>query len=253
MHPFSSRPSYRAIASLPLPELVARLRDAALRSRILNEADESPHVFMQFFGKRFDRFFPLADPPDYLPSPEQSVAAQAQRAGRAPEDVLYDALLADEGRAFVYIPITNYVPGKDRMIEQMLRHAYTLPALGDGGAHVATIVDSSASTFLLTEWVRRRGAFSLQQGVHMLTGRPASIFGFEDRGVLAPGLKADINVIEFDRLAIERPQMHYDLPAGGKRLLQGARGYRATIVNGEITYQDGEATASLPGRLVRRH
>lgn len=251
MHTFRFRPTYKAMAHLPLAEKVRRMRDPAVKAAILAEQDENPHIFMQYFGQRFDRFFELGADPAYLPDMQDSIVARAQAQGRDPFDYLYDVLLGDEGRALVYLPITNFTDATGETILAMLRHPHTVPALGDGGAHVGTICDASVSTYLLTEWVRRRGAFSLEAAVQRLTQRPAQLFRLHDRGVIAPGMKADLNVIDFDGLAIAPPRMAHDLPAGGKRLLQAARGYRAQVVSGAVTYRDGVATGALPGKVVR--
>jgi N-acyl-D-aspartate/D-glutamate deacylase len=252
MHTFRFRPSYKAIAHLPLAEKVRRMKDPALKAAILAEGDESPHIFMQYFGTRFDRFFELgAQAPNYLPDPADAIVARAQREGRDPFDYLYDLLLKDDGHALVYLPITNFTDPSGRTILEMLTHPRTVPALGDGGAHVGTICDASVSTYLLTEWVRGRKEMSIEAAIHRLTQKPARMFRLDDRGVIAPGMKADLNVIDFDALSIGAPRMSHDLPAGGKRLLQGASGYRTQIVSGQITYRDGVATKALPGGLVR--
>ncbi len=255
LNPFSCRPAYAARAGLPLAERMAQLRRPEVRARILDQADHAPHVFMQHYGQAFARMFPLdAGTPDYLPQASASVQARAQREGREPAEWLYDFLLGDADdadAALVYLPMANFSDNDSRAIQALLSHPNTLPALGDGGAHVGTICDGSATTFLLTEWVRKRGVFSLEQAVQMLTQRPAALYGFHDRGRIAPGLKADLNLIDFDALAIGRPTMVRDLPAGGRRFLQGASGYRATLVSGQVTYRDGVPSQALPGRLVR--
>ena len=252
MHTFRFRPTYKAIAHLPLKEKVARMRDREVRRAILSEDDEHPHIFIQFLGKKLDRFFSLGlAEPQYMPSLDDCISARAQRAGRDPFDFLYDVLLEDEGRAFVYVPLTNFTDPTGGVIKEMLLHPQTVPALGDGGAHVGTICDASVSTFLLTEWVRKRKEMTLEHAVHRLTQKPARMFRMLDRGVIARGMKADLNVIDLDGLGIAPPRMSYDLPAGGKRLLQGSRGYRATIVSGQTTYRNGVATSALPGKLVR--
>jgi N-acyl-D-aspartate/D-glutamate deacylase len=252
MHTFRFRPTYKAIAHLPLKEKVARMRDPEVKRAILSEDDENPHIFIQFLGKKLDRFFSLgvADP-EYMPSLDDCISARAQRAGRDPFDFLYDVLLEDEGRALIYVPLTNFTDPTGGVIKEMLFHPQTVPALGDGGAHVGTICDASVSTFLLTEWVRKRKEMTLEHAVHRLTQKPARMFRMHDRGVIARGMKADLNVIDLEGLSIAPPRMSYDLPAGGKRLLQSARGYRATVVSGQITYRDGVATSALPGKLVR--
>jgi len=252
MHVFRFRPSYLPLASLPLKDKVARLRDPDLKAKILGEDDEKPHIFMQFLRHRLDRMFTMAaGEPEYLPAPSQSIAARAQAMGRDPYDLLYDELLRDDGRALIYIPLTNYTDPSGATIFDMLSHPHTVPALGDGGAHVGTICDASVSTYLLTEWVRKRKAMTLEDAVHRLTQKPAHLFRMKDRGAIAPGLKADLNVIDFDALGIDAPKMSYDLPAGGKRLLQGSRGYRTQVISGAVTYRAGVATNALPGRLVR--
>jgi N-acyl-D-amino-acid deacylase len=251
MHSFAFRPSYKAIKDLPLPDKIKRLSDPLVRAAILCEEDHEPHVFMRYFGGRLDRFFELGAQPDYWPDPEDSVAARAAREGRDPFAYLYDLLLKDEGRALVYLPIAGYQDPTGGVVQAMLTHPNTMPALGDGGAHVGTICDASVSTYLLTEWVRDRGVFSIAEAVRRLTSQPASFFRFADRGLLRPGLKADINIIDLDALAIAPPRMVHDLPAGGKRLLQAASGYEATLVSGVPTYRSGVATGALPGRLLR--
>ncbi len=251
MHTFRFRPTYKALAHLPLAEKVRRLRDPTVRAKILDEQDENPHVFMQYFGARLDRFFELGAEPEYLPDPAQSIAARAQREGRDAEGLLFDILLGDDGHALVYLPISNFTDPSGATIVSMLKHPNTTPALGDGGAHVGTICDASVSTYLLTEWVRRRGEITLEDAIHKLTAKPAAMFRLKDRGAIAVGMKADLNVIDLDNLAITPPRMSYDLPAGGKRLLQGACGYHASVLSGAITYQDGVATKALTGKLVR--
>jgi N-acyl-D-aspartate/D-glutamate deacylase len=252
MHTFSFRPSYQAIAHLAPADKAKALKNPELRAKILAETDENPHVFIKALGSRVERFFRLTCAPDYLPAPEASLGAEASRLGRDPFELVYDALLEDEGAALIYLPLTNYTDPTGGVIETMLRHEKTLPALGDGGAHVGTICDASVSTYFLNEWVTRRGAFALEEAVRRLSAAPADFFGFGDRGRIAPGLRADLNVIDLDALAIERPSLRYDLPAGGKRFLQGARGYRATVCAGAITRRDDAGTDALPGRLVRR-
>jgi N-acyl-D-aspartate/D-glutamate deacylase len=171
----------------------------------------------------------------------------------SPEELALDLLTANGGRDFLFVPFTNYADGNLEACREMLTHPDTVFGLGDGGAHVGIIADASFPTWFLSHWARDRKTGRLPVGfvVEQLTSRTARTVGLTDRGVVAEGMKADLNVIDFDRLACEVPAMAYDLPSGGKRLLQGARGFRATIVRGEVTYRDGEATGALPGRLVR--
>jgi N-acyl-D-aspartate/D-glutamate deacylase len=253
-HPFSTHPTFQEIAELPLPERVARLRDPEIRRRILAEEPNHAMPVAMFIASRFDRLFQLGDPPDYEPEPERSVAATAKREGRGPQAVAYDWLLEREGRELLYFPLLNYSNGDFEPIREMLLHPNAVLGLSDGGAHCGIICDASTPTFLLTHWVRdrRRGErLPLEWAVRLQTRNTARLFGLEDRGMLAPGLKADLNLIDLERLHIDPPEMQFDLPADGRRLVQRARGYRATIKSGEPIYEDGEPTGALPGRLIR--
>lgn len=253
LNPFSCKPSYLALAALPSAERIKALAQPATRSAILSEADDKPHLFMEYFGKNYAGMYPWRDEqPNYLPQADDSVQVLADAAGVAPLEWLYDFMLGQNGQALVYLPMANYLDHDSSTLRELLEHPYTVPALGDGGAHVGTICDGSATTFLLTEWVRERGVLGLEQAVHLLTQRPASLYGFRDRGCLQAGLLADINIIDLSALKILSPYIVKDLPAGGKRFLQNAEGYRYTIKSGHITYRDGVATKALPGRLVRR-
>ena len=191
--------------------------------------------------------------PDYEPGPETSVLRQAAAHGTDPAELMLDLLAENGGRGFLYTPFSNYADGNLDACGEMLAHPDTVFGLGDGGAHVGLISDASFPTYALSHWARDRshGRMELGRVVEQLTSATARAVGLGDRGVVGEGMRADLNVIDFDRLRCEAPVMAYDLPAGGKRLLQGARGYRATVVAGEITYRDGEATGALPGRLVR--
>jgi len=251
-HPFLTRPSYREVAHLPLPGRVAALRDPARRARILAEPTDDAALKVRL--NNWDRIFPLGDPPDYEPPPERSVAAMAAARGMTPEALCYDLMLEHEGRAILNRPLLNYADGDLEAIRQMVTHPQTLMGLGDGGAHVGYICDASCMTHMLVHWARdrRRGPrLPVELAVRRISRDNAAAMGLDDRGVLAPGRKADINVIDFARLAMRAPEMRYDLPAGGKRLVQQAEGYVATILSGAVTYREGEATGALPGRLVR--
>lgn len=251
-HPFLTRPSYREVAHLPLPARVAALRDPARRARILAEPTDDAALKVRL--NNWDRIFPLGDPPDYEPPPERSVAAMAAARGMTPEALCYDLMLEREGRAILNRPLLNYADGDLEAIRQMVTHPQTLMGLGDGGAHVGYICDASCMTHMLVHWARdrRRGPrLPVELAVRRISHDNAAAMGLDDRGMLAPGRKADINVIDFARLAMRAPEMRYDLPAGGKRLVQQAEGYVATILSGAVTYREGEATGALPGRLVR--
>ena len=251
LNPFLTYASYQEIASLPLDERVRTMRDPAFRDRLLSEEPSTGR--MGFFGK-FDRVFELGEPPDYEPAPESSLEARARREGVRPEELAYDLLLEDDGRKFLYYPIFNYAEGDLSAAREMLLHKHSLPGLADGGAHVGTICDASFPTTLLTHWCRDRSRgerIDLPWIVSRQARETAAAVGLRDRGVLAPGMKADVNVIDFDRLRLRPPEMAYDLPAGGKRLLQRAEGYLHTFVSGEEVYTEGEHTGALPGKLVR--
>jgi N-acyl-D-amino-acid deacylase len=248
-HPFLTRAGFREVAHLPIAERVAALRDPGRRARILAETND-PALRARL--NNYARIYKLT--PDYEPPPEASVLEQAKRLGRDPEDLCYDWMLEEEGRAILNRPLLNYADGNLDAIREMVTHPHTLMGLGDGGAHVGYICDASAPTHMLTHWARDRargGRLPVEFVVKRLAADNAQALGLRDRGTLAVGLRADINVVDFDKLAIERPNMRYDLPAGGKRLVQGARGYRATLCAGEIVHEHGAATGALPGRLIR--
>jgi N-acyl-D-aspartate/D-glutamate deacylase len=257
-HPFSNRPTYRQLERLPLPERVARLRDPEVRRRILAEPNDATDprlaVVYALIQQGMHKIFPLGDPPDYEPGPEQSIAAIARREGRDPFEVLYDQMLELDGRQLLMLAILSYSEGDLEAIREMLEHPDSAFGLGDGGAHCGAICDASMTTFLLTHWARdrRRGPrLPLEWVVRKMTRDTAELYGLRDRGVVAPGRRADLNVIDWERLRLELPELAFDLPAGAKRLLQRARGYEATVVAGEVTFREGETTGALPGRLVR--
>jgi N-acyl-D-aspartate/D-glutamate deacylase len=250
MNSFSRCPSYRAVARLAHAERLVALTTPARRDAILAEW---PTHQLPFEGG-FERLFSLGDPPDYEPSPDASVAAEAERCGVPPEELAYDLLVADGGRGLLYSPILNYPGGNLDVAHELLSHRYTVPGLSDGGAHVGTICDASFPTTLLTHWCRDRARgdkLTVEQVVRDQCRETARTVGLEDRGVLAPGYRADVNVIDFDNLRLRSPRLVFDLPAGGKRLLQDVEGYRHTFVAGVETYADGEHTGALPGRLIR--
>jgi N-acyl-D-aspartate/D-glutamate deacylase len=197
--------------------------------------------------------YELGTPPDYEPAAESSIAARAEHAGIDPVELYVDLLLGDEGRALLYVPFLNYADGNLDAAAEMLAHRHTVPGLGDGGAHVGTICDASFATSLLVHWGRdRKGqTFELPFLFQRQCRATAEAVGLLDRGIVAPGYKADLNVIDIDNLSLSPPRMVHDLPAGGKRLLQDAHGYLHTIVSGVETYRDGVETGARPGRLVR--
>ena len=251
--PFSMCRTYKAIQNKSVAEKLSAMRDPAVRTQILQEAREPLRSDMAARLTDYDRMFPLGDPPNYEPAEESSFGAQARREGRDPREVVYDYLIVNEGKNFIFAPFANFAAYNLDCCAEMMQSPHTLIGLGDGGAHVGLISDGSFPTTLLAHWGRdrARGRLDVAWLVKRQTSDNARAVGLNDRGVLAPGYKADLNVIDFDKLGVESPVMTWDLPAGGKRLLQKARGYRATIVSGAVTYRDGEATGALPGRLVR--
>jgi N-acyl-D-aspartate/D-glutamate deacylase len=254
LHPFITHPAYRVIAALPLAERVARLHDPAFRARLLAEEPATRDPIARALISNWAGIFPLGDPPDYEPPAERSVAATAAREGRRPEEVVLDWLLAREGKELLFAPLANYVDCDFEVIREMMLHPRTVLGLSDGGAHCGLICDASMPTYLLTHWARdrKRGArIPLETAVRLQTKNTASVWGFTDRGTLEVGKKGDLNVIDHDALALEAPVMVNDLPAGGRRLIQRAHGYRATVCAGEVTFEDGEPTGARPGRLVR--
>ena len=252
LNPFMACDAWRGIKDLPHECKLARLRDPAFRTRMLSER-QGEHL-MRTRVLTWERIFPLGDPPDYEPSAERSIAAIAAREGRTPEEVGYDLLLEKNGRNILYRPLSNYAHGDLETVRDMMCDPNSLIGLGDGGAHVGVLTDASAITYLLTHWTRDRTRgerLPLSWAVRRLSADNAHAIGLRDRGVLAVGRKADINVIDYDRLQLGAPEVVYDLPAGGKRMIQRTAGYDATIVAGEVVYRHGEATGALPGRLVR--
>jgi N-acyl-D-aspartate/D-glutamate deacylase len=247
VNPLNVTDDWKAVADLPLVEQVRRLDDPEVRARVAAVLRDAPSPF------RLGRLFALGDPPDYEPAPEDSIEARATRAGVDRYELLVDLLLADEGRALLYLPFLNYADGNLDAAHEMLAHPLCVPGLSDGGAHVGTICDASFPTTLLTHWGRDRQGerFDLPFLFERQCRATAEAVGLRDRGVLAPGYRADLNVIDVDGLRLAPPRIVADLPAGGKRLVQSADGYRHTVVAGEETYVDGVATDALPGRLVR--
>ncbi|WP_162987158.1 N-acyl-D-amino-acid deacylase family protein [Sphingomonas paeninsulae] len=251
-HPFAQCPGFQPIAALPLAEKLAAMRDPVLRARLLSEAPIEGHP-LAAMGRAWAWMFPLSDPPNYSPSADDSVAARAARLQVSPEEVVYDLLLEEDGHAMLYVALGNFHDGKLDVVRDMILHPGTILGLGDGGAHYGAICDASYPTFMLAYWTRDRGhdRIPLALAIRMLAHDPARVVGLADRGLLAVGYKADVNVIDLDRLTLCKPMLSYDLPAGGRRLDQRAEGYDLTIVSGEIIAEHGVPTAALPGRLVR--
>lgn len=253
--PFTTRPSFSEVAGLPLAERAVALADPARKARIL--AEQTGPGFMRLFRLMDEgrKIWLMTDPPNYEPAPADSLNAQALRRGVDPWSYIYDALLQSNGKALLYTPFANYAENNLDCCRDMILHKDTVMGLGDGGAHVGTICDASFITSLLTHWGRDRSrgeGIDLPTLVKCQTQDTARAVDLTDRGTLQPGMRADLNIIDFDNLNVRLPEMVNDLPAGGARLQQRADGYAMTIVHGEPTYVDGDATDALPGRLVRK-
>ncbi|MFN4220806.1 MULTISPECIES: D-aminoacylase [Novosphingobium] len=251
-HPFCLCPSYQPLANLPLEDQFARLREPAMRARLLAESPQEGHP-LAMLTRNWKWMFPFGDPPDYEPAPETSIAALAAARGMRPEEVAYDVLMEREGSGMILNTLGNFHEGRLDALLDLVRREDTVIGLGDGGAHYAAICDASYPTFMLTYWVRDRigQRLSLAEAVNMLAARPASVIGLADRGVLREGMKADVNVIAMDRLQLHAPVVRHDLPGGGRRLDQKATGYVATLVSGRIIRRNDQPTGERPGRVVR--
>jgi N-acyl-D-amino-acid deacylase len=257
-HPFMSRPTYQQLAGLPLAERVARMRQPEVRDQILGEGDEFTgglaSLMGALLGRSVGRLFSLAFPVEYEPDPSQSIKAQARVLGVDPLHLLYDRMTEGDGSTFFALLGNNFGDGTLEPCREMLLDPHSVSGLSDAGAHVMMISDCSSSTFHLTHWVRDRTKgerVPLELAVHKLTGAPARMYGFADRGVLEAGAKADVNVIDLERLTIQAPYVRADLPTGASRVLQPSTGYLATMVNGAVVRRHDEDTGERPGHLLR--
>ena len=255
MHPFITCPTYRReLASLPLAERVARMRHPEVRASLLEEHQHRTRGMSGIVAQSFHKMFPLGDPPDYEPAPEHSIEARAVAAGVPAAEMAYDMLLEREGRELMLFPLANFTDGNLDVIREMNLSPYTVPGLSDGGAHCGVICDASFPTYMLTHWTRdrRQGErLPLEYVVQRQCRDTARKVGLHDRGTLEVGMLADVNVIDYDNLTLRSPEMVFDLPAGGRRLVQRAEGYSATVKRGQVIYCDGVATGQLPGQLIR--
>lgn len=254
LNPFMATEVWASLASLSLADKVAALRKPEARASLLAQAcgPGAPLLGAKLVDK-FDIMFELDDPPNYEPALSESLAARAAAQGVTAQELALDLMLANEGQGLLYVPFANYLDGSLDVVAEMLAHPLTIPGLGDGGAHVGTICDGSFTTTLLAHWGRDRPGHRLpvEQLVAQHCRDTAAAVGLHDRGELRVGLRADVNVIDFDNLAALRPEIHHDLPAGGRRLLQRATGYVHTFCAGQEIYRHGAATGALPGRLIR--
>ena len=254
LNPFSGHPVYQSIADQPFEARLAALRDPEFRKRLLMDEPDADNPFVKSLLRQFGKLFTLGDPPDYEPTADRTVEAIAKARGQSNEEVALDLMLEKDGRGMLYLPFLNYAQGTLDPCREMLMSEAALPGLSDGGAHVGMICDGSFPTTMLTHWTRDRSRgerLPLEYVVRKQTRDTAAWVGLSDRGVLAPGYRADLNIIDYDRLELHTPTIQHDLPSGGRRLMQRASGYVATIVAGETILRHGTATGAKPGRLVR--
>jgi len=259
LNPFALREAFAETAKLPPAEMLAKLRTPEMRRLVLSQ-EASPRLLevlpplSRQIATRWDRMYLLGDLPDYEPPPERSIAAMAARDGVGPDEFCYDYLVGGDGNRMVYFPVTNYVHGDLEVVREMIEHPHTILGLSDGGAHCGVICDASLNTSMLSHWVRDRTRgprMPLERVVKQMTSETADFYGFKDRGRLQPGLKADVNVVDFDGLRLHSPKMIFDLPAGGRRLVQHVDGYDMTICAGTPIFEKGQETGARPGKLVR--
>ena len=254
LNPFSGHPSYIKISHLSLDERVEIMKSEDFRNKILNENGSSDNGLVKSILRNMDNIYLLDKIPDYEPLKETSIGAMAEKSKKEINEFIYDILLRDNGNTLLYYPIGNYLDYSLEASLEMIKSEHSLLGLGDGGAHCATICDASFTTHMLTFWGRDRTRgekLELPWIIKSYTQDNALAIGLKDRGVISEGMKADINIIDFDNLTLYSPELLYDLPAGGKRLVQKVDGYKYTIVSGSVTYKDGVSTGELPGRLIR--
>ena len=255
LNPFTFYPSFYDLSKKSLEEKVATMRDPKFKKKLLSEQPVSiGNPLVEEITQSFNKMFRLGDPANYEPDPDSSFKAIAKKQNISPQEVAYDCLLEKEGKALIYHPLFNYLPGNLDFVEKMLNHPYSISGLGDAGAHCGAISDASFPTTLIQHWGRDRTRgkkIPLEKLISMQTLETSRLLGISDRGVLKEGYKADINVIDFDNLTLHEPEVLHDLPAGGRRLVQKASGYEYTIVSGQIAFKNGEATGALNGRLIR--
>jgi N-acyl-D-amino-acid deacylase len=264
IHPFLGHPEYVKLMKLPIAERLEALRRPETKAALLEGGElrtdglpknaPIPDIFLKFLAGAIQKMYPMGGEHDYEPEPSNSVAGRVESSGRSPAEVVYDALMDQDGKGLLYFPLFGYATSRFDAIEETMLHPQTGLSLADGGAHCGAICDAGTPTFMLMHWVRdrKRGErLPIEFIVKRQTSDTAHQYGLYDRGELKVGLKADVNIIDFDGLGLELPHMRHDFPAGGRRLYQGAHGYRATISSGEVIFENGVATGALPGKLIR--
>ena len=257
VHPFRFKPSWVAISELSWDEQLAHLKDPAFKARVLAEENEFPESdilpLLQVIGGVFQLQFGMSDDFNYEPQADETIAALAAKAGKSGAEFAYDTLMENDGTGLIYYPILNYADGNLNFLEALQDSDDCVNSLSDGGAHCGTICDAASPTFMLQHWVRDRAGvrITLENAVKRQCHDTARLYGLDDRGILAAGYLADINIIDMDKIKLGRPWLAFDLPAGGKRLLQKADGYICTIKGGEVTFRNGTWTGATPGGLIR--
>ena len=254
LNPFRFHPSYMEIAEMPLNERVKIMSDPSFKDRLLAEEGVSINPLVDEIVQSYEKMFKLGEPANYEPDPKDSFQSLSETSNTTAQEIAYDAMLEKEGRALIYHPLFNYLPGDLSLVEKMLKHPYTISGLGDAGAHCGAISDASFPTTLVQHWSRDRDRgekLPLKTVIKMQTSETASLLGINDRGILEEGYKADINIIDYEKLTLHEPEIINDLPAGGRRLVQKASGYDYTIVSGAVAFIKGEATGVLNGKLIR--
>jgi N-acyl-D-aspartate/D-glutamate deacylase len=264
VHPFLGHPEYVKLSRLPIDERRRELAKPEVKAKLVAGGEVRidglpadapiPAVFLQFLVACTQKMFPMGGGHEYEPDPKDSIAGRAAATGKSQAELIYDAMMDQGGRGMLYFPLFGYANGNFDAILETMRHPQTGLSLADGGAHCGAICDASTPTYMLMHWVRDRSRgerLPLEFVVKRQTADTALQYGLRDRGVLAPGLKGDVNVIDLDKLSLTAPEMRHDFPASGRRLYQGAKGYGATIVSGQVVFEQGEATGALPGRLIR--
>jgi N-acyl-D-aspartate/D-glutamate deacylase len=257
VHPFRFKPVWKELEKLPWAEQLAALKTPEVRTRMTTEANILPKTdvpgILWIIAQGWMMQYAMRDGFDYEPQRDETIEALAKASGKTPEEYAYDLMMQDEGTGFIYLPLLNYADGNLDFVEGLLKRDDAIPSLSDGGAHCGTICDAASPTYLLTHWVRdrKRGTVPLELAIKRQCRDTALLYGLEDRGLLAPGMLADVNVIDLANLKLGKPFMAFDLPAQGRRLLQRADGYVATIKSGRVTFRNGEPTGERPGRVVR--
>lgn len=257
VNPFNFKPSFVALTELPWQEQLNKLKDPAVKARILGEDNDFPATdlgaLLELVANGWSMLYAMREGFSYEPTPADSIQALAEAEGVSPEEYAYDLMLEGEGGGFIYFPVLNYSDGNLDFLERLQRSDDCVNSLSDGGAHCGTICDAASPTFMLQHWVRdrERGTLDLAHAIKRQSRDTALLYGLEDRGLLAEGYLADINIIDIDKVKLGHPWLAFDLPAGGKRLLQTAEGYVATIKSGQLTFRDGQMQGPTPGGVIR--